>query len=151
MEKRKYFKPNDGDIIYENFGNEVVLINLKTGIYYSLTDSGMVIWQNIEKGICPEEMIRGFVKKDNLGSVTVEKEIKHFISELEKEKLIVPADKTDEREKNITSRNSLDDQPYSTPLLQKFTDQQELLLLDPIHDVSDLGWPEKNQDEPDAE
>jgi hypothetical protein len=28
-------------------------------------------------------------------------------------------------------------------VLEKFTDQRELLLLDPIHEVGELGWPEK--------
>jgi len=154
MEKRKCFRPNDRDIIYENFGNEVVLINLKTGIYYSLTDTAMMIWEYIEKKNCMDDMILSFVEKDNLDRIGIEKEIKRFIFELEKEILIVPFNKTnDEKNKNavIKSRDSLENQPFSPPVLKKYTDQQELLLLDPIHDVSDLGWPEKNQDEPDAE
>ena len=30
---------------------------------------------------------------------------------------------------------------YRTPVLSIYTDMQDLLLLDPIHDVDQAGWP----------
>ena len=30
---------------------------------------------------------------------------------------------------------------FSLPLLQKYTDMEEMLLLDPIHEVDEHGWP----------
>jgi hypothetical protein len=33
--------------------------------------------------------------------------------------------------------------PFTPPALTKFTDMQDLLLLDPIHDVGSGGWPAK--------
>jgi hypothetical protein len=30
---------------------------------------------------------------------------------------------------------------FVAPCLHKYTDMQELLLIDPIHDVDDYGWP----------
>jgi hypothetical protein len=32
---------------------------------------------------------------------------------------------------------------FTRPVLTKFTDMQDLLLLDPIHDVNSSGWPAK--------
>jgi len=32
-------------------------------------------------------------------------------------------------------------QPFSAPVLNAYTDMEELLLLDPIHDVDQAGWP----------
>ena len=32
-------------------------------------------------------------------------------------------------------------QPFEAPILNKYNDMQELLLLDPIHDVDEAGWP----------
>jgi hypothetical protein len=32
--------------------------------------------------------------------------------------------------------------PFPAPVLNKFTDMQMLLLIDPIHDVSQKGWPQ---------
>jgi hypothetical protein len=152
MENRTYYQPNNVDVIYENFGNEVVLINLKTGIYYSLTGTALSIWTFIEKRTFLEEIIRGFVENNNADRDGIEKEIKHFIAQLENEMLIIPFDKAQARD--LPARSSgldfADIQPFSPPVLEKYTDQQELLLLDPIHDVSDLGWPDKNRDMPDG-
>jgi hypothetical protein len=35
---------------------------------------------------------------------------------------------------------------YSVPVLEEYTDMSDLLLLDPIHDVNELGWPVKRDD-----
>ena len=31
--------------------------------------------------------------------------------------------------------------PFVDPALEKYTDMQDFLLVDPIHEVSDAGWP----------
>lgn len=33
--------------------------------------------------------------------------------------------------------------PYARLALTKYTDMQELLLLDPVHEVDDEGWPSR--------
>ena len=35
---------------------------------------------------------------------------------------------------------------FEAPILQKYTDMQDLLLLDPIHEVDEAGWPHANLD-----
>ena len=30
---------------------------------------------------------------------------------------------------------------FEKPVIEKFSDMQEMLLLDPIHEVSEMGWP----------
>jgi hypothetical protein len=31
--------------------------------------------------------------------------------------------------------------PYTKPVLNKYTDMQQLLLADPLHEVQEAGWP----------
>jgi hypothetical protein len=33
--------------------------------------------------------------------------------------------------------------PFDEPLVERFTDMQNLLLLDPIHEVTEEGWPQQ--------
>jgi hypothetical protein len=40
-----------------------------------------------------------------------------------------------------TPANQPDTAVLLPPALEKFTNMQDILLLDPIHDVSDMGWP----------
>ena len=32
-------------------------------------------------------------------------------------------------------------EPFAAPTVERFTEMQDLLTLDPIHEVDDLGWP----------
>ena len=36
-------------------------------------------------------------------------------------------------------------QPFSMPILHKYTDLEALLLIDPVHDVTTQGWPNLNK------
>ena len=51
-----------------------------------------------------------------------------------------PTESRPEQEE-LTSWISGTRQPYSPPVLNSYTDMEELLLLDPIHDVDQAGWP----------
>ena len=67
-----------------------------------------------------------------------------LISELLEEELIVPC--TDlgsvaPVESEVLSREGRTE--FQRPVLRKFTDMQELLILDPIHEVDEAGWPNK--------
>ncbi|MCA1554989.1 MAG: PqqD family protein, partial [Chloroflexi bacterium] len=33
--------------------------------------------------------------------------------------------------------------PFEPPSLQRFTDMQDILLVDPIHEVDESGWPQR--------
>ena len=37
---------------------------------------------------------------------------------------------------------------FEAPILHKYTDMQDLLLLDPIHEVDEAGWPSVKPDSP---
>ena len=62
-----------------------------------------------------------------------------FVDRLEDEKLIVPS------ESNCDNTAKADmpvvNMKFDIPAYQKFDDMQEMLLLDPIHEVSEAGWP----------
>lgn len=36
---------------------------------------------------------------------------------------------------------------FEEPIFHKYTDMEDLLLLDPIHDVDETGWPKPHQDD----
>jgi hypothetical protein len=37
--------------------------------------------------------------------------------------------------------NGIDKPPFEMPKLSKYTDMEDLLALDPIHEVDEMGWP----------
>lgn len=151
MEKTYRFGYFDSHIVHEDFDDEIVVINLKSGIYYSLSKTGQVIWNQIRKNPDTNSIISNIKSHFDTDGADVEGDVSVFLKELESEELIkrndidrVPASEVDSSVDEASKSSSL--LPYEKPLLNKYTDQKELLLLDPIHEVDDIGWPQKSSE-----
>jgi hypothetical protein len=61
---------------------------------------------------------------------------------LHRENLIVPCDGTDQRPEPATNGDrATPRRRFQAPRFEKHTDMQDLILLDPVHEVADTGWP----------
>jgi len=146
MDSSKRFKINSPKVIHENFDDETVIVNLDTGNYYSFDKTAAIIWGLIESGVSMAEIIQ-FIGERYRGELAETNKLLHaFIAELHKEQLIIPLDShLVPIEKSFNSQSRAEpnaDKPFfQAPIMQKFTDMQDLLLLDPIHEVNEKGWP----------
>jgi hypothetical protein len=134
------FSWNSAGITSETFDDEVVIVNFDTGKYHSLQGSGRLIWQWLQTAATVDEILersRGCFSGDGQD---IERDIRAFVATLQNEGLIipVPADSTPHGAVHEAVASSV---PFTTPLLNTFSDMQELLLLDPIHEVDEAGWP----------
>ena len=128
-------------IVHERFDDEVVVINLENGCYYSLTGSGPAIWDVLGEAVSSDEIVYSLAGAPGDRSEGVARAVGTFLEELAQEGLVERVEPTGEPRSAVFRR-----QPSTEllpPVLRKYTDQRELLLLDPIHEVGDLGWPEK--------
>ncbi len=144
------FRINSAAIAHETIDGEVVMVNLKNGSYYSMDKVGAVIWNYIDKGIS-QRRITELIKNQYLGeNPEIENSITELFAELQKEELIILSDSVNIPDKDL-SLDSLETEKkhFEKPVLQKFTDMQDLLLLDPIHDIDEMGWPKKPTDSKD--
>jgi hypothetical protein len=136
----EHYRPRRPKVVCESFDDEVVIVNLDSGAYYSLSGSGVEIWNLIDRG---SSLPTIFERLTNSYAATPElltAEAQRLIGELLEEQLIValagaPSDALDTAGAN-TARL-----PFVPPVLSKFSDMEDLLLLDPIHDVDETGWP----------
>jgi hypothetical protein len=133
--------------------NELILINFNGGIYYSANKTGGDIWKLIVLGASQAEIVREFVSwyKDS-PTDQINSSIKDFITLLIQEGLI-SVDATENRKDTDSPHFSLpssgeNPSTFETPVLSKYSDMQGILVLDPIHEVNDMGWPNKKE-EPD--
>jgi hypothetical protein len=123
--------PARPDVIDELFGEEAVLVNLRTGRYYSLEGSAGALWSAIVAGGAT------IAELADILAAPVEA-VLPFVRRLADEELItiegaaLPAG-GDEGEVPAERR----------PRLVVFTDMEDILLLDPIHDIDldGTGWP----------
>jgi hypothetical protein len=126
------YRINSSGVIHETIDDEVVIINLDKGHYYSLDGCGAWIWRALVAGLSPAAIVDAFAGDQGaIGSGLSE-----LIAELEAEGLIVTADAGD-----VTVELEAPTAPFEAVKLQRYSDMEELLLLDPIHEVDEQGWP----------
>jgi coenzyme PQQ synthesis protein D (PqqD) len=151
MQNNTYFKVNTPTVSHETIDGEVVIINLDNGNYYSLTDAGSTIWDLVARRLPLSEICREVCESYQGDRSQIESGIRELLSELQLENLIVsgngdgaePVVVANEQVHANGNGNGNGKAEFKLPVLQKYTDMQELLLLDPIHDVDDTGWPRK--------
>ena len=129
------YRLNDKDVISEVLDGEVIIIHLPSGTYYSTLASGADIWNALLSGHSVTEIADWLAA--GARNERMHAEVIQFVSELAAENLIVPTD-----DDPIARSDGLETAAaFVTPELHKYTDMQELLLVDPIHEVTEEGWP----------
>ena len=112
------------------------------GHYYSFEGTGSKVWELIVDSHEESEIYKYFSGNYRGDKEHIQKTIVDFLAIMESEELIrrnnddeipAPVDmlRSDEEKEEM----------FTDPAFQKFTDMEDLLLLDPIHDVDESGWP----------
>jgi hypothetical protein len=132
------YRVPEGSIVHEVIDRELILINLLTGTYYSANESGAFLWKLLLQGASQAELVGLAATRFGVPADTMGQQVQAFLEHLKKEELIVeseaPAGAPAPPPAGATSA-------YQPPRLIVFSDMQELLVLDPIHEVNEHGWP----------
>lgn len=131
-----YYTIDSSKIVFEKFEDETVLINLENGNYYGIMKVGRSILGLLESGITMKRIVFNIATAYQKQPAEIEMEIQSFLDSLLAEGIIhAVANGSDEI-------LAIDLFPtYEKPHLEKYTDMQDLILLDPVHDVNSKGWP----------
>jgi Coenzyme PQQ synthesis protein D (PqqD) len=135
------FEVNVPTVISETIDGETVIINLASGIYYSVKHVGAAIWAGLEQSASLEAIATMVRSCYDVGGHDIEREISTLVERLIEEDLVRPT--VGEVSPPATCALSQEKQfgPFIVPVLDKFTDMAAMLLLDPVHDVDEKGWP----------
>ena len=131
------FRPNSPPVIHETIDGESIIVNLVTGTYYQLAGLGAEVWEALEAGVPTAEIGEQIAERYGVDRSVADADVAALIGEMQAEELIV-ADPAATR-RALDPRNGAGE--YRAPRLAKFTDMQDLLLLDPVHEVDESGWP----------
>lgn len=132
------YKLNAQFATYEVLEGEAVVVNLLSGIYYSLDKEQTYVWERLMETFSLESIALALSNKFSISFNDLATKIHSFACELEKENLIFKSIETcDTAVSLLPSEFTLRE---LTPI-QKFTEMKELLQLDPIHEVDEQGWP----------
>ncbi len=134
-------------VVHEVFEDEVVIVNLDSGDYYSLLGPGVPLWDCLLAGCTVGEIVGVLRSRYEGSSDEIEASVRTLIGELEGEDLIVSGE-TGEPSSSLPDASSHDgDKPhFIAPSLNRYSDMRDLLLIDPIHEVDESGWPQVKKD-----
>lgn len=108
---------------------------METGSYYSLQGAASAAWGILAGGCSATELVAR-LREVCAGCPTsgLEQEAAAFLESLRMENLLV--------EGEVDGISAAPTRTAYGPLtFQKYTDMQDLLLADPIHEVAEAGWP----------
>ena len=124
---------------HERLEDEVIAIDLESGAYFALDDVAAVCWSTLAGGGTVDAAVDATVARFDVGSETAERDIEHFVDELVRVGLLGPADRPAVPAAVPDAAPELG--AYQPPVIERFDDLEELLVLDPIHEVDEAGWP----------
>jgi len=130
------FRINTPHVINEVIDGEAVIINLGSGDYFSLRGSGAYIWQAVEAGADASAIVDAFVAAGLGSAAELIPAVDGLLDQLVAEGLVVEA-----TDRPAPLLGAPDMAVFEPPALEKFTDMQDLILLDPVHEVDERGWP----------
>lgn len=151
MKTNAHLRINEPKVVHETIDGETILLNLDNGYYYSLDGIGADIWGFIEKSATANDIIERLQNDYEGDSVGIKNSVNQFLLELIKEELIVaddgePPEGFIEFKAQVETGRKGEKSGFKEPSLNKHSDMKDLLLLDPIHEVDETGWPTAKQD-----
>lgn len=129
---------NSPQVIFERFETEVIVIHLEFGKYFSLRETAADAWVRLESGQ-DSSAIADAWRLQFPEATTIDADLEALLAKLAEEQLVRPSSSATAGTDHITLTS------YTTPAVETYTDMQDLLLLDPVHDVDETGWPMQNK------
>ncbi len=135
---QQFWRVNAPDVISETIDGETIILHLGNGFYFSVGGCGPQAWQMLSGATAVDDVVAALDAAHDTAGVDVRAEVERFVEELTAEGLLVPADSGAGNPEAPEMRGGR----FEAPTLSKFTDMEDLLLLDPVHEVSpQQGWP----------
>jgi hypothetical protein len=130
-----------GQVVADVVGDEVVIVNLDNGAYYSTEGPGCDVWQLLVAGTSVVTTATILTERYAADHITVQRYVEALADQLVDEKLLVLANDDDDSPTAVELAETHNGTAFTPAPLEKFGDMAPLLLLDPVHEVDDTGWP----------
>lgn len=127
-------------VIHERLDGEVIVLDMSSGRYFSLDGCAADIWTLLYSGLDRslwEEQLRATYKHSAFFTG-----IDEFITQLIDLGLIASGDRSagDQRFELPADRER---DVWTPPVFHSYDDLTDLILIDPVHDTSEDGWPSR--------
>jgi hypothetical protein len=135
------YRVNSPHVISETVGGETIIVNLASGHYFSLQGTAVEVWHGIERGDTAESIALGLEQRYEAADGEIYAAVKKVLDDFVEAELIV-AEGNGAGNMNPKPLQDVSERvPFVTPSFTTFTDMQDIILLDPVHEVDARGWP----------
>jgi len=141
------YELNAPTVIGEIIDGEVMVMNLQQGIYYSVAGAGAAIWPALSGG-CPSNTLAAALSSaTGVPLQTIDADLDAFVQRLLDETILRPADAS-----GTAAAPTLDGiANYDGLAFERYDDMRAMLILDPVHEVGEFGWPQRGEPPPERE
>ncbi len=135
------FRINTPAVVSEIIDGEAIIMHVNSGHYFSAPATGSLVWSWIEQGADTRSIVQRLAARFSAPQATLTEALGTFVSDLLSHDLIVPIEAPPvaplvDDEVALPNRTA-----FVPPVLEVHTDMQDMLLLDPVDDVDETGWP----------
>lgn len=124
-------------VLAESVDEELLVVNLLSGAYYSAVGAGDAAFLLLASGYTLAESTDRIAAHFKQDPGVVAAELATFAARCFEDELLVAREVGSEP----GSMSLTHSKPYSVIELLKYTDMEDLLAADPVHDVDVAGWP----------
>lgn len=128
-------------LISQQFDSEVVLANYQNGVYYNLDGSAAQIWLGLKVNRTVEEIGSALAAATGGDAASITPQVQAFVDSMLAEGLIANGTPEAGIETSIETWAPVLPGAFTAPQFQRFDNLRELLLMDPVHDSGEEGWP----------
>lgn len=133
------YRINTPRVVHETLDDETIVIDFETGTYYSLAGVAHWVLFLLTQHQTLSQIVDQIVTHYTGDQEEIDGSVRQFIGNLADAFVIVPV--AAPVTTAAVSLPLIQKAPFTPPRLEEYTDIQDLLLLDPIHEVSKQGWP----------
>ena len=126
-------------ITHERLDDEVIAINLETGIYYALVGPAADVWSCFDPAGTATGASAALSARYGIAADEIRADVDAFTRRLEGAGLFADVDAPDSPAGALPSTPP--ETAWAAPELEEYRDMADLVLLDPIHQVDEAGWP----------
>lgn len=130
LESNQRLAPCTEEVAAKVIDGEAILINLATGVYYSMDKVGALAWEMIAGGYTLEQIVSTVVRRYEVSLDQATADVHRLADELAQENLVKPA-AIDALPAAIATNGAATKEPYESPVLNIYRDMGDLLALDP--------------------
>jgi hypothetical protein len=131
-----HYKFQNSTFDLEDFSHEIVIINTETGSYYTISGSAVSVIRWFFSPISDHQVVQ-LIENTFPNEVS---EATTFVDWLKEQGLIYAVEPSQDNKEgqNLVNNNTI---VFNQWVYSRFDDMSDLIRLDPIHDVSEKGWP----------